>query len=234
MDNKISIIIPVYDSEFLAIRSVKSVINQTYKNWEIILINVSSCNSINILRQIIKGDNRIKIHEAIGVELNVAINCAIEEATGEYIAFLNYGDIFKLSKLEEELKYMQDKGYNFCHTAYERVDSRGSYIETIFLEELYENDGGGMIKQWTIESSTIIIKKEIIEKYRFVKENMVVYDTELWITIAENESLGYLEKPLSQLMFDNEEKLDKDKNVNNSKEQVANTLGEQGDNVYRG
>jgi glycosyltransferase involved in cell wall biosynthesis len=100
-DIKVSVIIPFYNRIDLVINSLKSVINQTHKNIEIIIVNDGSEESTTKLNKIIESDNRIK-----NIKLNKnkgtsnAKNVGMDNATGDYIAFLDSDDLFKENKIE--------------------------------------------------------------------------------------------------------------------------------------
>lgn len=108
MDYKISIIIPVYNTEQYLSRCLNSVINQTYKNIEIICVNDKSTDSSEkILNEYVKKDNRIIL---ISLEQNSGVsnarNIALSKITGEYVCFLDSDDFLELTSCEKLYKNM--------------------------------------------------------------------------------------------------------------------------------
>ena len=106
LDYKVSIITPSYNSERYISETIDSVINQTYENWEMLIIDDSSTdNSINIISDYCSSENRIKL---IKLEENggaaVARNRGIKEAEGRFIAFLDSDDLWHPEKLEKQLE----------------------------------------------------------------------------------------------------------------------------------
>ena len=92
-EDRISIIIPIYNSEKWLSRCLNSVIHQTYKNLEIILINDGSTdNSLNVCEKFKEMDNRIKIINKDNEGVSIARNVGIKEATGKYIKFVDSDD----------------------------------------------------------------------------------------------------------------------------------------------
>ena len=92
-NDKISIIIPIYNSEQFINKCLDSTINQTYKNIEIICINDGSTdNSLKILKQYQKEDNRIKIIDKKNQGVSAARNDGLKKVTGEYITFVDSDD----------------------------------------------------------------------------------------------------------------------------------------------
>lgn len=105
----ISVIIPVYNVEEYITDCLNSIINQTYKDLEIICVDdCGQDNSMNIVRSFAQKDNRFKIVESSkNVGLSGARNKGLEIATGEYIYFIDSDDYIDLNYLEEMLKYIE-------------------------------------------------------------------------------------------------------------------------------
>lgn len=94
--DKVSVIVPIYNAEKYISECIESITCQTYKNLEIILINDGSLdNSIKICKQYAKNDDRIKLIDVENHGVSYARNKGIEEATGEYIIFIDSDDIIK-------------------------------------------------------------------------------------------------------------------------------------------
>ena len=114
----VSIVTPIYNSEKFIENTIKTVQRQTYKNWELLLINdCSTDNSILKINKYLDNDKRIKL---INLEKNsgaaIARNIGIENAKGKYIAFLDADDIWKEKKIEKQLLFMEDNNYVFTYT----------------------------------------------------------------------------------------------------------------------
>ena len=106
----VSIIMPYYKKEMFVKKSVKSLLNQTYQNFEIILVNDQADERSSIfLKDILNLDNRIKL---VTNEKNLGVgesrNKAIEIAKGEYIAFCDCDDLWKNNKLEVQIEFMKN------------------------------------------------------------------------------------------------------------------------------
>ena len=103
----LSVIIPVYNVEPYLEQCLDSVVNQTYKNLEIICINDGSTdNSLKILEKYQKKDERIKLINQKNKGLSEARNAGLDVATGEYIAFVDSDDYLELNAYEEAMKVM--------------------------------------------------------------------------------------------------------------------------------
>lgn len=123
----VSVIIPVYNSEKFIKETIKTVQNQTYKNYELIVVNdCSTDNSKKIIEEEIKKDNKIKLinlKENSGVA--IARNTGIDNAKGKYIAFLDADDLWEKEKLEKQIEFMSKNEYEFTFTGYEFADKNG-------------------------------------------------------------------------------------------------------------
>ncbi|ENA5518856.1 glycosyltransferase family 2 protein [Escherichia coli] len=121
----VSIIMPCYNAEQYIKESINSVINQTYKNFELIIVDdLSADNSINIINSF--HDNRIKLIQlAQNGGAGVARNTGIEAAQGRFIAFLDSDDLWRPNKLEVQLEHMVSGGYPLSYTQYQKFTQEG-------------------------------------------------------------------------------------------------------------
>ena len=123
----VSIVTPVFNAEKYLEETVKSVQAQTYANWELFLINDGSIdNSLKIAKNLAKTDKRIKVISIKNSGAAIARNTGIEQAKGDYLCFIDADDLWKPEKIEKQLKFMQDKDYEFSFTSYACADKKGN------------------------------------------------------------------------------------------------------------
>ena len=97
----VSIVIPVYNAEKYLARCLDSIVNQTHKNIEILLINDGSVdNTFNICEEYARNDRRIKLFHEDNQGVSVARNCGIDNATGEYLVFIDADDYIEHNYVE--------------------------------------------------------------------------------------------------------------------------------------
>lgn len=129
----VSIVTPCYNSEKYISETIDSVFNQTYKNWEMIIVDdISSDNSIEIIKKYCEKDSRIKyyiLEEKGGASL--ARNKAIRESQGKYIAFLDADDVWKSDKLEKQVQFMENNNYDFTYHNYELIDENSKKLNKL-------------------------------------------------------------------------------------------------------
>jgi teichuronic acid biosynthesis glycosyltransferase TuaG len=121
---------PLFNSEAYISEAINSVINQTYTNWELLLIDDYSTDKtlekakvfINLHSNIIL----IKNENNLGAALTR--NKGIEAATGDYIAFLDGDDVWKPNKLEKQLAFMEVNNCDVCFSGYDLIDEEGNLL----------------------------------------------------------------------------------------------------------
>ena len=187
-ENKVSIIIPVYNAEKFIGKTIESVLNQTYKNWEILIFNdKSKDNSLKIIKKYSEKDKRIKVvdsKENVGVV--AARNKLTEIATGEFIAFLDADDYWKQNKLEKQIKFMLKNNALISCTEYTRVTEDEKEINDIIIKEIitYED----MLKNNYLGCLTVIYNANKLGK-RYFKEREKNEDYVLWLEIVKETKI---------------------------------------------
>lgn len=191
-DNLVSIISPVYMAEAFIEKTIRSVMNQTYQDWEYILVDdCSPDDSSKIIHQLIEEDSRIKYTKLPQNQgAAVARNVGIENATGQYIAFIDSDDVWLPNKLETQLGFMKKNKFGFTYTNYQMVSEEGNIIkETITLPE--KLNYSGLLKNTAIACSTVIIDRFIIGDFRMplVRKGQ---DTATWLKVLRTHEYAYL------------------------------------------
>ena len=122
--NLVSIITPVYNGEKYIEKCIESVLNQTYKNLEMIIVDDGSIdNSENIIKKYTKENSfikYIKLKENRGI--SNARNVALKNATGRFVAFLDCDDIYYKDKIKKQVNFMIENNYFFTYTSYNLID----------------------------------------------------------------------------------------------------------------
>lgn len=187
----VSIITPVYNAERFLSDTIKSVQNQTYKNWEILLIDdCSKDNSAQIIKEFQKYDNRIKyIKLKKNSGASVSRNEGIRNAKGRFIAFVDSDDVWKPEKLEIQIKYMLKENLGFTFTSYRYMKENGELTNKIAKAPSKINYNG-LLKNTIIGCSTVVIDREIVDYFEMplVRRGQ---DTATWLQILRKEKYAY-------------------------------------------
>lgn len=157
----VSIIIPFHNEEEHIDSMLKSVINQTYKNLEIILINDGSTD--DSLKKIKKySDKRIKIINIKKSGVSVARNVGIENATGKYLCFLDADDYWVNNKIEKQVKFIEENNYSFIYSNYRFIKRNGSFGNIVNVPKSLTYKQA--LKNTIIFTSTVMINLDKINK----------------------------------------------------------------------
>jgi teichuronic acid biosynthesis glycosyltransferase TuaG len=161
--NYIDIILPNFNSSKFLNQTLKSILEQTYKNWRLVIIDdCSDLKTINILKKYIK-DKRIKI---FWLKKNKGAgfcrNYAIKKTKSPYIAFIDSDDIWKKNKLKNQINFMTKNNYSFTYTYYETFGER----KKIIIPPLKFNFLS-FIHNTSIATSTMMIKRSEIKNIKF-------------------------------------------------------------------
>jgi teichuronic acid biosynthesis glycosyltransferase TuaG len=204
-ENLVSIITPMYNAQSYIVETINSVINQTYTNWEMIIIdNCSTDNSREIVENI--NDSRIKL---IKLSYNSGgparpRNIGIDNAKGEYIAFLDADDVWLPNKLEVQIKYMVDENLDFSSTREIYIDEESKSLPKTKKDFLLQfltrkHDFNAILLHNFIVNSSVIGKKDIFKKFRFDEDKMLIAieDYYLWLELfMNNYKYAYLQESL--------------------------------------
>lgn len=136
MNTKISIIVPVYNVEKYLERCINSLIHQTLKEIQIILVNDGSTdNSPSICDAYAKKDERILVIHKENEGQGIARNHGLKNAIGEYVCFLDSDDYYELNTCEALYKHLKDTGADLCCFGYQIDDKDGDLVRRPLIRE---------------------------------------------------------------------------------------------------
>ena len=197
----VSVIIPTYNRENLVSQAIQSVLNQTYRDFEVIVVDDASIdNTQKIVNNF--NDSRIRyICHKQNAGVSVARNTGIATARGEYIAFLDSDDEWFCDKLAKQMRLFQESSpevgliYSWCRIVSDRtkVKSIRSPGYRGFLREnlIYANLIG--------TPSTVIAKREAFDKgVRFDPSLRCCEDWDVWLQLAKHYHFDFVAEPLVQ------------------------------------
>ena len=121
----VSIVVPVYNAGKWIEDTILSVKSQTYKEWELILVDDQSTdNSVSVMELFAGPDIRV-IKTSRNHGAAYARNLGVSEAAGQFICFIDADDLWSPDKLEKQLQFMKEKDAAFSFTGYEFADASG-------------------------------------------------------------------------------------------------------------
>lgn len=196
-DPLVSVIIPVHNGERYIEKSVRSVMMQTYSNWELLVIDDFSVDATSdIVKDLCEEDKRVRyIKNPQNLGTAKSRNRGMELSKGECIAFLDADDVWKPEKLEIQLRKMKSENACLVYSSYEIVNENGEASKSPYLVPGTVNFEG-LLKENVIGCSTVIMSAEIADKYRFV-EDYYHEDYCLWLNILRDSyKVAGCEEPL--------------------------------------
>lgn len=187
----VSVIIPVYNAERFLEKTLKSIINQTYKNIEIVLVDdCSKDSSAEIIRRFMSDQLYIAYHlQDMNRGAGAARNKALELAKGQYVAFLDSDDVWLPQKIERQIALMKEKKTGFSYAAIEMIDENGKQIKS--KRNIKETcDYKYLLRNTIIATSTVVIDRTILGDFRMpLRRGGQDYAT--WLMLLRNGELAH-------------------------------------------
>lgn len=201
----VSVIIPTFNRSSLLNRSISSVLDQTYQDFEIIVVDdASSDNTENVVRSLV--DPRIRyIKHDTNRGGSAARNTGIKVALGEFIAFQDSDDEWLPEKLEKQMKILASAPTHVgvVYTGFWRIqgDNR-EYIPSVEQQVKEGNIHRELLKGNFVTTQAVIVKKECFQKAGMFDESLPrLQDWELFLRIAKLYEFRYVPEPLVKSFF---------------------------------
>jgi len=194
---KVSIIIPYFQGIIFFRQTLYSILKQTYKNYEIIIIyDHDNKDELNLLKNLISKNNKIKlIINNFNIGAGKSRNKGATVAKGKYLAFIDSDDLWNKNKLEEQINFMETKKLNFSHTTYTIVDENNRKLS--LRKARSELNYKDLLNSCDIGLSTVIMTKKLFDKYKFSR-NKTKEDYSLWLKISKKQIIYGLDKNLTK------------------------------------
>ena len=168
MKAETDIILPNFNSSDYIKETIKSIINQTFKNWRLIIVDDCSDKKTKTILRKFSKNKKIKI---FWLKKNKGAgycrNYAIKKSKSLYLAFIDSDDLWAKDKLETQLRFMENNNYLFTYTNYETFGKR-----TKFVSPAKEYDFKKFVRDTSICTSTMIIKRNIIKNIEFTNSEI--------------------------------------------------------------
>ena len=196
----VSVIIPGYNCEHTIEQAVESVLQQTWTDYELILVDDGSTDSTGILlEQMKETDPQIHVlHNQNNFGVSYSRNRGVDSAGADWIAFLDSDDLWKPEKLEKQIKIQRERNADIVYTGYDYMDAEGNPIDSVFhvpQELTYEQ----LLKQNVMSCSGILLKKQLLQEYRMEKDE-VHEDFLEWLRLLRSGAYAIgIDEPLHTL-----------------------------------
>ncbi|MDD5997543.1 MAG: glycosyltransferase family 2 protein [Bacteroidales bacterium] len=178
---QVSIVMPYYNAAKYIEETVNSILSQTYQDWELIIVDDCSCaaETEKTLAKVTAIDARIKvIRSQTNGGAGIARNIGIKEAKGKYLAFCDSDDWWYPTKLEEQIKFMEDNNYPFTCTWYEDANEN---LESYYTMKQNERQSyKSMISGCNVGTPGVIIDTKVLGK-KYMPNLRRAEDWGLWM-----------------------------------------------------
>lgn len=188
MSKLVSIIMPTYNCAKFIGRTIESAQAQTYRNWEMIIVDDrSKDNTKEIVEQYIRNDSRIQYHLLdVNSGAAVARTTAMKLARGDYMAFLDSDDLWLPDKLEKQIAFMEANDYAFSCTAYAQIDEDDNLIGKT-VKTIKKTDYNRLLLDCPVGNSTVMYNVEKMGKFE-VPNIRKRNDDALWLKMLKKET----------------------------------------------
>ena len=181
----VSVIITSYNAEKFIIETLKSVFNQTYKNWELIIVDDCSKDAtIFIIEKFFKNSSNnillLKNSKNLGSESR---NVGIKHAKGKYLAFIDHDDQWLPQKLEKQVKFQEITSCPLSCTYYRRFNHKNLTGKLMITPEVITYKE--LLVQNTIGFSTVMVNYSIIKNFKMIGNDVSDYVT--WLHLLKND-----------------------------------------------
>ena len=184
-----SIIMPYYKKRLFIKKTIKSVLNQSFKNFELIIIyDDENKKDLELLKLIKRKDKRIKlIINKYNTGAGESRNRGIKISKGDYICFIDADDKWKKKKLEKQIQFMEKNNYMASHTSFEMINQKNQIFA--FRQARSFKNYKELIKSCDIGLSTVILKKSILKKNIRFPKLKTKEDFVFWLKILKKGNI---------------------------------------------
>ncbi|WP_187268335.1 glycosyltransferase family 2 protein [Aeromonas hydrophila] len=184
----VSVVLPVYNAELYLSEAIESVLAQSYRNIELIIVNDGSTdNSFNIIENFKNQDNRVRVISRENKGLIYSLNEGIAASKGRYIARMDADDICFLDRLEKQVKYMDSNRLDICGGHYLEINEAGTVQRIRFVPINSDIINLSLVSRVPFAHPSVVFRKS------FIDENNLCYgcdkfkhaeDLALWFAFA--------------------------------------------------
>ena len=210
MNKKVSVIIPTYNRSYCILNAINSVLNQSYVDLEVIVVDDGSLDNTKKLIENINS-SRINYIYQDNNGVSAARNLGIKHSSGDYIAFLDSDDVWFENKISEQMMFISK------NSQYRWVHSNEIWIrngERVNQKNKHKKSGGDQflrsVDLCVISPSCVLLEKALLEEMNCFNESYpACEDYDLWLKIASKYEIGYIDKSLIYKYGGHEDQLSK-------------------------
>ena len=189
----ISVVMPVYNGGVYLKEAIESILNQTYKNFEFIIIDDGSTdNSLSIIKEYAFNDNRIIVVDRENRGLITTLNEGIDLAKGKYIARMDADDISLPTRFEKQFKYMEQNNLDICGGDFIIIDEKGKEIKHSVVPKSFKEIVLTLGFNVPFAHPSVFIKKSFLIKHKIKyggSGKKFAEDLDMWLTMFNHGAI---------------------------------------------
>jgi len=191
----VSVVVPCYNHEYYVEKTIESIINQTYKNIELIVIDDGSKdNSVKVIQELADKYDFTFIHRP-NKGLSATLNEGIKLSKGKYFCVCASDDYYALDKIEKQVAFMEENNeFGMCYGKViefnnESLKKRNktNYKTGMIFDNLFLQD-------FSCPAVTVMVKQKVFKDIGFFDENLAIEDWDMWLRIAYSYKIGFLDE----------------------------------------
>ena len=196
---KVSIVIPVYNGQNFLSKAIKSALNQTYQNIEVIIVNDGS-NDEEATRNIaLSFGNKVKYYEKENGGVSSALNLGIQKMTGQYFSWLSHDDEYYPDKIEKQIEILNKNKQKdiILFTNYVWIDKHSKVMNEFTLPHIKNMIGLKAVSYGYISGCTLLIPIKCFHDVGNFNESLLAtQDYDMWFRLARRYSFIFIPVPL--------------------------------------
>ena len=194
----VSIVIPTFNRAHLVARAIESVLKQSYKNFELIVVDDGSTDDTPIHLKSLIESGSIQFHQKENAGVASARNFGVSKTRGQWLAFLDSDDEWLPHKLQDQIEFL--KAHQHLKVVYGEETWMRNGVRV--NQKKHHKKSGGYIfekclEQCLIAPSSVLIERKLFDELNGFDESFIVCeDYDLWIKISSQHEIGFIEHPL--------------------------------------
>lgn len=195
----VSVVMPAYNAEAYIEEAIHSVQEQTFRDWELIVVDdCSQDHTCAIVERMAAMDRRIRlIHNEKNLGVAKTRNCGFDLCSGDYVALLDSDDLWHTDKLEQQLSLAGKTGADVVYCSYGMVNARGEKACDDFIVPDSTDYEHSLIRS-VISCSTVLLSRDVVDEYRF-RTDFYHEDLVLWLQLLRD---GYTACGVTDVLAD--------------------------------
>ena len=217
MNLLVSIILPVYNGETYLAQSIKSCLNQTYRNIELIIVNdCSTDNTLAIAKDFAKNDTRVRIvNNSTNKRLPASLNIGHSMAKGDLLTWTSDDNLYLSSAIEIMVNTICNQDVNFVYADFIQIDENSNELKTFHLEEPQE------VLWRNVIGACFLYKKEVyVENNGYDEKLFMVEDYDFWLRAFMKHKFFHVSKVLYKYRIHKQSLTHEINNVNSEKQLI--------------